>query len=196
MKTSVLPSTHIPKALWMLMLACMLLSLGTLVFQIQSWKALERPRLVLQTPGSLTFPVQSKPLSWTPEVACDFIKLFLPVLYSFSPEGHELGERWEPFIAESLIRFYSDRFKLNRNIIQLDGLLQYLTIQKVEFHPETASAMVTAELHIINRLGDLTRSPMNLQVRLVRTSDTSNPYGYRIESVEGLDELPAKRQIY
>ncbi len=144
---------------------------------------LATPRIVLQTPSGMVLPVAASAFTWTPEVARDFTKLFLPVLYTFTPLGTPPSEMWSPFINPQLLKTAEERFRKNQFRIETDGLNQTLFVREAVYDPETESAKVTAELRIVNKAGQITRTPMNLNVELTTTADPLNPYGHAITNV-------------
>lgn len=141
---------------------------------------LNTPRLIKQGSSGMMLPVQSAAFFWKPEVASDYIKLFLPVLYSFSPEGIPPRETWSPFINPQLLETAEKRFKLNQTLIESDGLHQTLGIKEIQYNPDDETAEVTGEIRIINRAGNLSLIPLKLTVKFMTTSDPLNPYGHTI----------------
>ncbi len=55
--------------------------------QVKVASNLSTPRIVMQTPSGLVLPVAASAFVWTPEVARDYVKFFLPSLYTFTPLG-------------------------------------------------------------------------------------------------------------
>jgi hypothetical protein len=164
-----------------------LLNIGILTAHIRLAGNLEKPRVVLPGSNGVLLPLASSAFVWTPEVACDYVKLFLPVLFTFSPEGTPPGEVWRPFINTQLIETAQKRFKLNQTLIESDGLHQTLKISTVSYFPESETAEVTGELRIINRLGEVSTQPVELSVFLTTTSDPLNPYGHTITDVSSFN---------
>ncbi len=144
---------------------------------------LATPRIVMQTPSGVVLPVAASAFIWTPEVARDYIKLFLPVLYTFSPAGPPSTQIWIPFINPQLLKTAEERFRKNQFRIETDGLNQTLFVREAAYDPETESARVSAELRLINKSGQIIRTPMNLTVELTTASDPLNPYGHIITNV-------------
>ncbi len=141
------------------------------------------PRIVMNSPSGMVLPVAASAFVWTPEVAHDYVKLFLPVLYTFSSANPPQVETWSPFINPQLLKAANDRFQKNQGRIQSDGLSQTLYVREVRFDSDSESAVVIAELRIIDKAGQITRTPMNLTVELITSADPLNPYGHIIHNI-------------
>lgn len=137
----------------------------------------------MKGPEGIVLPMTSTTLFWTPEVASDYIKLFLPVLYNFSPDVAQTDDAWSPFINPDLLKKYRDRYKLNQKIIESEDLRQTIGIYNVTYNSGTDSANVQAELRIINKYGELTRTPMKLHVKFANATNPLNAYGHNIDSL-------------
>jgi len=144
---------------------------------------LSTPRIVLQTRSGPVLPLASGAFVWNNDVARDFVKLFLPILYTFSPSGPPPAETWSPFINPQLLKQAAERFQKNQSRIQTDGLNQTLFIRESNYDPDTDTVLVVGELRQIDKNGQLNRSPMNLTVQLTTLSDPLNPYGHAIHSI-------------
>jgi hypothetical protein len=141
------------------------------------------PRIVMKAPSGIILPVAASAFVWTPEVARDYVKTFLPVLYTFSPLGVPQKETWTPFINVQLLQLALEKFQNNRTRIESDGLHQTLLVREVQYDEVSESAQVVAELRIMGKTGDLARTPLNLTVELTTTADPLNPYGHTITNV-------------
>jgi len=178
---------HMPlssKILLLILFFSVLLNFGILFAHIKMVQNLDTPRIVMRGTEGLVLPMRSTTFFWKPEVASDFIKIFLPVLYNFSPEEVQAGEEWSAFINPELLKKFKDRFELNQTVIVKDELHQTLAVFQVDYNLATDSADVTAELRIINKFGDLTRTPMKLKVKFGKMTDPLNPYGHFIAAVD------------
>ncbi len=144
---------------------------------------LATPRIVMQTSSGMVLPVAASAFVWTPEVARDYVKLFLPVLYTFTPTGTPSSEMWSPFINLQLLKTAEERFRKNQFRIETDGLSQTLFVREAVYDPETETAKIAAELRIVNKAGQITRTPLTLAVELTTVADPLNPYGHSITNV-------------
>jgi hypothetical protein len=141
------------------------------------------PRIFMKTSGGIFLPVAAGAFEWTPDVARDYVRIFLPIVYTFTPSGASPIETWSPFINPQLLKATADRFQKNRSQIQSDGLHQTLFVRQVTYDPESESAAVIAELRLIDKSGHVTRTTMNLTVDLITSADPLNAYGHAIHSV-------------
>ncbi len=151
--------------------------------QVKVASNLSTPRIVMQTPSGLVLPVAASAFVWTPEVARDYVKLFLPCLYTFTPLGGPPIETWSPFVDVQLLKTAEERFKKNQFRIETDGLSQTLFVREAVYDPESETAKVLVELRIINKAGEITRTPLHLTVGLTTVADPLNPYGHAITNV-------------
>ncbi len=141
------------------------------------------PRIVMNSPSGMVLPVAASAFVWTPEVARDYVKLFLPVLYTFSSANPPQTDTWSPFIHPRLLKTAVERFQKNQGRIQSEGLSQTLYVREASYGPESETAAVTAEIRVIDKNGQITRTPVNLTVELTTTADPLNPYGHLIANV-------------
>jgi hypothetical protein len=144
---------------------------------------LSTPRIVLKTPSGIVLPVAASAFVWTPEVARDYVKIFLPVLYTWSPIAGPSPETWSPFINSQLLKTALEKYRQNQSRIQSDGLNQTLLVREVLYDPENNTAQVIAELRLIDRTGHVTPTPLKVTVDLITTADPLNPYGHLITNV-------------
>lgn len=144
---------------------------------------LSTPRIVVKAPNGIVLPVAASAFVWTPEVTRDYVRLFLPILYSWTPLGTPSPEVWSPFISPSLLKAAEDRFRKNQSRIEAEGLSQTLLVREVAWDPESESARVIAELRQLRRDGQIIRTPLNLTVELPAIADPLNPYGHAITNV-------------
>jgi hypothetical protein len=142
------------------------------------------PRIVMNSPSGIVLPLAASAFVWSPEVGKSYIKLFLPILYTFSSSGTPSLDSWTPFIHPDLLKAAHDRFQKNQIRIQSDGLNQTLFVREVQFDEGAESAIVDAELRLIDRNGQITRTPIRLNVELTTTADPLNPYGHAIIKVQ------------
>lgn len=161
----------------------MLLNFGLIYSQIKTAQNFATPRIVLQAPSGVVLPVAAGAFVWTPNVARDFVKLFLPILYTFSSTGTPPLEMWGPFINPQLLKMADERFRKNHSRIETEGLNQTLLVRETIYDPESDSVQVTAELRLINKAGQITRTPISLTVELISNADPLNPYGHSITNV-------------
>lgn len=141
------------------------------------------PRIVMNSPSGMLLPVAASAFVWTPEVARDYVKLFLPVLYTFSSTNPPQANTWLPFIHSRLLKEAGERFQRNQGRIQNEGLSQTLYVREATYDPDLEAAVVSAEVRVIDRTGQITRTPVNLTVELTTTADPLNPYGHLITNV-------------
>ena len=141
------------------------------------------PRIVVKTPNGVVLPLAAAAFVWTPEVAGDYVRLFLPILYSWTPLGTPSPEVWSPFISPVLLKAAEDRFREKKSRIEAEGLSQTLLVREIAWDPESESARVTAELRLLRRDGQIIRTPLNLTVELPAVADPLNPYGHAIANV-------------
>ncbi|MDD2709088.1 MAG: hypothetical protein PHV34_13970 [Verrucomicrobiae bacterium] len=141
------------------------------------------PRIVVRSPQGIVLPVASSAFIWTPDAAREYVKLFLPVLYSFSPAGASSIEIWSPFFHPQLLRTAEERFRKNQIRIESEGLTQTLFVRETRWNADTETAVVTAELRLLSKVGQITRTPLNLTVEFTTTADPLNPYGYIIANI-------------
>jgi hypothetical protein len=141
------------------------------------------PRIVISSPSGIVLPVAASAFVWSPDVAKSYVRLFLPILYTFNSTGTPSLESWAPFIHPDLLKSAHDRFQKNQIRIQGDGLNQTLFIRDVQFDSENTSAIADAEIRLIDRNGQVSRTQVRLQIQLTSTADPLNPYGHAIISV-------------
>lgn len=144
---------------------------------------LSTPRIVVRSPDGIVLPVAASAFVWNPTIAQEYVKLFLPILYTFTPMGSPPLEMWSPFIHPQLLKTAGDRFQKNRFRIEADGLSQTLFVREVRYDLENETATVNAELRIISKIGQITRTPLNLTVDLTTVADPLNPYGHAILNI-------------
>ena len=179
-------STHFrgwTRALALSLGASLALNFALVYAHVKVASNLSTPRIVMQAPSGLILPVAASAFVWTPEVARDYVKLFLPCLYTFTPLGASPIETWSPFVDVQLLKLAEERFKKNQFRIETDGLSQTLLVREAVYDPENENAKVLAELRIINKAGEITRNSLHLTVELTTVADPLNPYGHEITNV-------------
>lgn len=159
------------------------INFGLIYANIKQSENYSLPRVVYKSPSGIVLPLASTAFVWTPEVAVQYVKYFLPVVYSFTPDVVPEIETWSPFVNVQLLRAAKDRYKKNEGQIKSDGLSQTLFVQSVNYDPDSETAKVTGELRIIDRNGQLSRTPVSLTVELIKISDPLNAYGHYIQNI-------------
>jgi hypothetical protein len=144
---------------------------------------LSTPRIVVRSPDGVVLPVAASVFHWNPTVAQEFLRIFLPILYTFGPTGTPPMEMWSPFMHPQLLRTAEDRFHKNQSRIESEGLNQTLFVREVRLDADGETATVAGELRLISRTGQITRTPVTLTVELTTTADPLNPYGHAIINV-------------
>lgn len=140
------------------------------------------PRIVMRTPSGMVLPVAASAFVWTPEVATDYVKKFLPVCYTFSPDSPPSVDTWSPFINPQLLKSAVDRFRKDQTRIQSEGFNQTMLVREVKYDEASETAIAVCEVRVIDRNGRITRNPVTLTVEFTTYSDPLNPYGHIINS--------------
>jgi hypothetical protein len=161
----------------------LLLNFALIYANVRQSANLATPRIVVKTPSGIVLPLAASAFVWTPDVAKDYIRLFLPVAFTFSPAAASASDTWSPFIHPQILKAATERFQKNQPRIQSDGLNQTLQVRQVDYDPDTETATVIAEVRLIDRNGQVTRSSLNLTVELSTTADPLNPYGHAIINI-------------
>ncbi|MDD2709229.1 MAG: hypothetical protein PHV34_14680 [Verrucomicrobiae bacterium] len=165
------------------LIVSVLFNFGMLYAWLRMAANFSTPRIVVKSPQGIALPVATSAFVWTPDVAREYVKLFLPVLYSFSPTGTPPIEMWSPFFHPQLLRTAEERFRKNQARIESEGLAQTLFVRETRWNAETETAVVMAELRLISKTGQITRTPLNLSVEFTTAADPLNPYGYIITNI-------------
>ncbi|MDD2710102.1 MAG: hypothetical protein PHV34_19130 [Verrucomicrobiae bacterium] len=144
---------------------------------------LSTPRIVMRTSSGIVLPIAASAFVWTPEVARDYIKIFLPIIYTWSPVAGASVETWSPFISPLLLKNALESYRQNLPRIQSDSLNQTLLVREVLYDPENDTAGVIGELRLIDRAGHVTTTPLKITVDLITSADPLNPYGHAINNI-------------
>lgn len=161
----------------------LIINFGLIYANIKQSENFSLPRVVYKSQSGIVLPLASTAFVWTPEVATQYVKFFLPVVYSFTPDAVPELETWAPFVNAQLLRAAKDRYKKNEGQIKSDGLSQTLFVQSVTYDSASECAKVIGELRIIDRNGQLSRTPVTFTVELPAISDPLNAYGHYIQNI-------------
>ncbi len=141
------------------------------------------PRIAYQIGDGPMLPLATQVFTWNQETAISFVKIFLPLVYTFSPQGTPPSELYTPFISPALLEATRKRFEKDKALIESEGYTQTLKVQTVELDESLEMAHVTAELRRLKRNGTLDHTTLQLTIDLLSTSDPLNLYGHAIHHI-------------
>lgn len=166
------------------LIASTLISLLLCVSVNRLAKNFSTPRIAVQVPGGPLMPVACALFKWDVDTANQFIQIFLPVAFSYSPEGIPNTKLWSPFIATTVFDAMKESWEKNRATIQAEGYHRFLRVKSIEWDETTETATVSAETTIISTKGKVNKTDSTITVSLQKTSDPLNAYGYIIQEIQ------------